>query len=341
VCDLALRQLGEALRREADMPRITEVVACLMEGWADQRVPDLPPRASRIGDDHSPFEYSLAFEPAGVDLRLLLEAQGTPPSAAGNLQAALELNHRLAQRFGADLTRFDQIADLFLEQSTAEPFSLWHAIGVGPDNLVEFKLYLNPQTRGRAMASLLIEQTLSRLGFSAAALACVKRAMPRRGVDELGYFSLDMSNAAEARVKVYISHPRVTADELDTLFEACPAHQRGDVIRFCEAMSRRSGSFDSKALMSCLSFVAGSDVPSSMTLHFPIAHYVDNDQVTCDRFSALLKENGLDHEAYQRGFRAVARRPLEQRPGIQSYASFRRQGESLRFTAYLSPELFS
>ena len=82
VCDLALRQLGEALRREADMPKIGEVVACLMEGWADQRVPESPPRPSRIGDDHSPFEYSLAFEPAGVDLRLLLEAQGTPPSAA-------------------------------------------------------------------------------------------------------------------------------------------------------------------------------------------------------------------------------------------------------------------
>lgn len=341
VCQHALRALSEALRREAEIPRIAEIVECLTEGWADQRVPGLPPRASRIGDDHSPFEYSLAFEPAGVDLRLLLEAQDTPPSAAGNLQAALELNHRLAQRFGADLTRFDAVADLFLEETTAEPFSLWHAIGVGHDNQVEFKLYLNPQARGRAMAFPLMHHTLSRLGFSDAALACVNRAMPRRGVDELGYFSLDMSSAPEARVKVYISHPCVTADELDTLFEVCPNHQRGDVIRFCQAMSGRSGPFESKPLMSCLSFVGGEDIPSSVTLHLPIAHYVENDQVTCDRFSALLQDSGLDDEAYQRGLQAIARRPLSKGPGLQSYASFRRQDAALRLTAYFSSELFS
>jgi DMATS type aromatic prenyltransferase len=341
VCQYALRGLTEALGRQAEIPRIAEIVTCLMEGWAEQRVPDLPPRASRIGDDHSPFEYSLAFEPAGVDLRLLLEAQGTPPSAVGNLQAALELNHRLSKRFGADLTRFDAVADLFLEETTGEPFSLWHAIGVGPDQQVEFKLYLNPQTRGKALAFPLIHQTLSRLGFSDAALACVNRAMPRRRIDELGYFSLDMSDAPEARVKVYISHPHVTADELDTLFEVCPNHRRGDVIRFCEAMTERAGTFDSKPLMSCLSFVGGEDVPSSVTLHLPIAHYIENDQVTCDRFSALLKDNGLDHEAYQRGLQAIARRPLSRGPGLQSYASFRRQGEALRMTAYFSSELFS
>ena len=93
--------------------------------------------------------------------------------------------------------------------------------------------------------------------------------------------------------------------------------------------------------MSCLSFVAGSDVPSSVTLHLPIAHYVENDQVTCDRFSSLLRDNGLDHEAYQRGLQAIARRPLSKGPGLQSYASFRRHGDSLRLTAYFSPELFS
>jgi len=340
VCELGLGNLATALGRDADMPRIAEIVACLMEGWAGHEIPDVAPRASRIGDDHSPFEYSLAFEPAGVDLRLLIEAQGTPPSAAGNLQAALELNQRLAKRFQAALTRFDAVSELFLEESTGEPFALWHAMGIGPDNQVDFKLYLNPQTRGRALALPLIQHALSRLGFSDAALACVRRAMPR-GVDELGYFSLDMSDAAEARVKIYISHPRVTADEIDALFEVCPSHQRGDVIRFCQAMTGRSGVFEAKAPMSCLAFVAGSDVPRSMTLHLPIAHYVENDQVTGERFSALLQENGLDHEAYERGLLAIARRPLSQGPGLQSYASFRRQGESLRLTAYFSPELFN
>ena len=139
VCELGLRTLARALGREAELPRIAEMAAWLLEGWSDQLVPKAAPRASRIGDDHSPFEYSLAFDPDGVDLRLLLEAQGTPPSAAGNLHAALELNQRLVERYSADLSRFDAISELFLEESTAEPFSLWHALALGPHCEQEFK----------------------------------------------------------------------------------------------------------------------------------------------------------------------------------------------------------
>ena len=64
--------------------------------------------------------------------------------------------------------------------------------------------------------------------------------------------------------------------------------------------------------------------------------------VTMEQYYVIhLKENDLDHEAYQRGLQAVARRPLSKGPGLQSYASFRRHGEALRMTAYFSSELFS
>lgn len=312
----------------------------MMEGWDDLQVPDVPPRASRIGDDHSPFEYSLAFDPDGVDLRLLLEAQGTPPSAAGNLEAALALNRRLAERYGADLTRFEAISELFLEQSTAEPFALWHAIALAPDGELDFKLYLNPQARGRALSFPLVQEALLRLGFSEHTLECVKRAMPRRGVDKLGYLSLDMSKEASARVKVYVSHPRVTADELDNIFEVCPQHRKGDAIEFCHAMTGRGGTYANKPLMSCLSFVAGSDAPNAITLHLPIAHYAPNDEEVRDRFAAFLRKQCLDHAGYEAALMAISRRPLVRGPGIQSYASFRREGGSLRLTGYFSPELF-
>ncbi|HYJ10294.1 MAG TPA: tryptophan dimethylallyltransferase family protein [Polyangiaceae bacterium] len=339
-CEAGLRSVAKALGREADLPRLTEVAACMMDGWGALPVPDVPPRASRIGDDHSPFEYSLGFDPDGVDLRLLLEAQGTPPSAPANLEAALALNNRLVARYSADIARFDVISDLFLEQSTAEPFALWHAISLSPDGELDFKLYLNPQTRGRALAFPLVQAALLRLGFSTRAVECVERAMPREGIDELGYFSLDMSSEARARVKLYVSHPRITAYEVDSLFEVCPQHRKGDVIEFCRAMTGRSGSFASKPLMSCLSFVAGSDEPSAATLHLPIAHYVSNDDEVRDRFSAFLRKHGLDHAGYEAALLALSRRPLGQGPGVQSYASFRRQGSGLRLTGYFSPELF-
>lgn len=339
-CDDGLRAIAAAFGREADLPKISELAACLMEGWGHVEVADSPPRASLIGDDHSPFEYSLGFDPEGVHLRLLLEAQGTPPSAAANLEAALALNQRLAARYGADLTRFERISDLFLERSTAEPFALWHATSLAPSGELDFKLYLNPQTRGRALALPLVHTALTRLGFSQRALECVKRAMPRDGVDELGYFSLDMSRKAAARVKVYVSHPRITADEVDSIFELCPQHRKGDVIEFCHAMTGRGGAYANKPLMSCLSFVAGNDVPSAVTLHLPIAHYASSDDDVRLRFSALLRQHGLDHAGYEAALNSLARRPLTEGTGIQSYASFRREPGGLRLTGYFSPELF-
>jgi hypothetical protein len=77
-----------------------------------------------------------------------------------------------------------------------------------------------------------------------------------------------------------------------------------------------------------------------VTLHLPIAHYVEDDEQTFHRVRQFLKREGLDHLAYERAMASVARRPLVQGVGIQSYASFRREAGGLRFTAYLSPELF-
>lgn len=156
----------------------------------------------------------------------------------------------------------------------------------------------------------------------------------------IGYFSLDLSNKPSARVKVYVAHPAITAEEMDRVFTLCPSHRPGDVVNFCQSMVKTTGAFTSKPLTSCLSFVQGSEQPTAMTLHLPISHYVENDQVTSERVSAFLRKQGLDHEAYDRSLAAVATRPLAQASGIQSYASYRRERGGLRFTAYLSPELF-
>jgi hypothetical protein len=77
-----------------------------------------------------------------------------------------------------------------------------------------------------------------------------------------------------------------------------------------------------------------------MTLHLPVAHYVDNDQVTASRVARFLRENGLDHLRYRRAINVFASRGLDEGVGVQSYASYRREAVGLHFSAYLSPELF-
>lgn len=340
-CMQGMQTIAQALELPPLTDELEGIVDTLMQGWGDQVIPRSAPYASNIGDDHSPFEYSLAFDPEGPELRLLIEAQATPPSSVGNHAAALALNRRLQSKYAVDLRRFDAVQELFLGTTGEAVFSLWHAMSLEPGASPAFKLYLNPQSQGKARAFPIIEETLRRLGFAQAAVDCVRRVMPRSGLDELSYFSLDMSSKPQARVKVYVAHPVMSPQELDHVFRVCPSHRAGDVLAFCEAMAPGLRRFEAKPLMSCLSFVSGSELPSAVTLHLPIAHYVASDRITCDRVSAFLRAQGLDHRGYERSLTAVARRPLDEGVGVQSYASFRREAGALRFTAYLSPELFS
>jgi len=78
-----------------------------------------------------------------------------------------------------------------------------------------------------------------------------------------------------------------------------------------------------------------------MTLHLPIAHYVDSDEVTAGRVARFLRQHGLDDMSYRRAINVFAPRALDDGAGVQSYASYRREAEGLRFSAYLSPELFA
>ncbi|HEY8942762.1 MAG TPA: tryptophan dimethylallyltransferase family protein [Polyangiaceae bacterium] len=336
-----LEALARALGWNAEeLQRALDVQDRLFRPWSRQEIPRSAPYPSLIGDDHSPYEYSLAFNRSNVELRILLEAQADVPSARGNLEAAEALNTRLVEHFGVDLSRLNQVRHLFLDR-VSPPFSLWHAVCLNPGRSPEFKIYLNPAVRGASAAPALIDEALTRLGFGSATLDVLKR-FARRGteLDEIRYFSLDLSSDAHARVKVYFAHPGATALELDSAFEVAPTHRRGDVLEFCDVISRHHGPFDRKPVTSCLAFVAGQVEPTAVTLHLPIAHYAENDEIIRTRVTEYLAQQGLNRDPYARALQALANRPLATDVGTQSYASFRREKTGIRFTAYLSPELF-
>ncbi len=339
-CQQGLSALSQALLRPEETATYNELAAFLFEDWGDHEVPQLAPYPSNIGDDHSPFEYSLAFDPEGIELRLLFESQSQLPSPQTNQEAALALNQRAGRRYGLDFSRFERIQDLFLSDAPSAEFSLWHAVCLNPGRAPAFKIYLNPQMRGAQQAACVMEEALGRLGFGAQTIAAARRALKRTELDAFGYFSLDLASGPNARVKIYVSHPLIDPAELDELFELCPAHRPGDVIDFCAAMTGSHDTFTRKPLMSCMSFVSGSEVPKAMTLHLPIAHYVESDAVTAQRTEAFLGRAGLDAQAYRRSLQSIASRPLHETLGVQSYASYRREKGGLRFTAYLSPALF-
>ena len=335
-----LQALCRSLGQDDAYPDYLQLQQFLMEPWGQRPVPERAPYPSSIGDDHSPYEFSVAFDPHAAALRLLLETQSDRPGLVANQRAALALTQRLADRYGVNLRRFEQVSPLLCPQLPQGTFSLWHAVTFG--DKPEFKIYCNPQVQGVERAPRLIAEVLERLGFARAARLLIERAGwrgPRR--DELKYFSLDLSAEANARVKIYFCHHDILAEELERTFAIAPSHVAGDVVDYCRTMVGHTGPFSKKPLSSCFSFVAGSDEPLSVTLHLPMAHYAPGDAEIASRVAKFIATHQLAGTAYANLLAAFVARPLPHSVGAQSYASYRRDHGSMRLTVYLSPELFS
>ena len=337
-----LRALSHAIGQARVTAKYVDLQKLLLQPWSTRQVPSSTPYPSMIGDDHSPYEYSVAYGEKGAELRLLFEAQAEEPSLAANHAEALRVNERLRTRLGVSLSRFECVADLFTVPSSApsQGFSLWHAACLSPTGRPDFKIYLNPQLHGSEAAPELVDEVLCRLGLSEARASLAQLRFRGPELDELKYLSLDLSEAPRARLKIYTCHHQVTPSELERSLSVAPSHRPGDASKFCATMAPQVTSFRAKSISSCLAFVAGSSTPYTATLHLPIAHYAESDAVARRRIDAFMAENRMDQLVHKRVLRAIARRPLHESSGVQSYASYRREESGLRLTVYLSPELF-
>ncbi|NUP12607.1 MAG: hypothetical protein HOW73_41715 [Polyangiaceae bacterium] len=341
-----LPQLGAlcgALEFGPNQSDVYAIFRALLSGWGDRVVGQRPPFASDIGDDHSPFEFSVAFGGRMPELRILAEAQGDPPGLRTNQTEARDLTHELASWYDLSLERFERLSDLFLPTEPQGAFSLWHAVCCYPDAPTAVKIYFNPAVQGRARSPEIVREAMSRLGFRRA-WKTIEEIAGHRGFerDVLAFLSLDLNSGPSARLKIYFRHYDVGVDELERSFSAARNHRPGDIRDFCDAIARGRGPFRSKPVGSCFSFLEGDeDSPSRVTLHFPVASYVDNDGLVRERVTSWLPTLGLDPEPYRRVIRAFAHRTLESGAGMQSYVSFRREAAGPRVTVYLSPELYS
>jgi len=325
--------LGEAVHE------YLAVQSTLLSPWFDREVPALAAYPSRIGDDHSPYEYSVQFAKDSVELRLLLEAQATAPSLHANQLAAIALNRKLEQRYGVDLRRFNELQDLFCPEDPQGPFSLWHAACFDRVGRPDFKIYLNPRVHCATSGQQLITEAVTRLGMASATLPVIGRVAQLGGVPN--YFSLDLTARLGSRVKLYFSHEDATVQQLESIFALAPSNRAGDVSRFCREILPGIARFSRKPVCYCFSFVSGVDAPIAVTLHLPVAHYAESDAATMSRVSAFMHSEHLPVEAYRRSVMAMARRDLDNSIGLQSYCSFRREASGLKVTVYLSPELFA
>jgi DMATS type aromatic prenyltransferase len=329
-----LRALCGALGLDRDLSQgAVKLFTALTGSWGARSAQGPPLWASDITDDHSPFEFSIAFDDDRAELRFLLEVQGEKPSHDSNWAAGLAMNRWLAQEHDIDLLRLAAIEGLFAPTAACPRFSIWHAVSLHAEGSPAFKVYLNPQARGRATARATVEEGLRRLGFASS----IAHLPPAGAQVEERYFSLDLTARPEARVKVYTAHTDATSADVDLALTKARWWRPGAAAAFCEALAD-SPWFASNPVLTCLSFVEGQAMPTEGTVHFPVRAYAPNDEVIRQRLVGAIHPAGAAH--YQRALAAFARRPLARGIGMQTYASLRLDEGHAHATVYLAPEVY-
>jgi DMATS type aromatic prenyltransferase len=323
-------------------PRILDLFRRFTSPWTDVPVGKAPHWPSLVGDDHTPYEFSLGLGESS-ELRIMSEPLGAVPSFRSNNEAALALLESLVRDFDIDLGRFRKVQDLFLPSKSSGAFGVWAAVGFAAGRQPEFKVYFDPEAQGRKLAPKLIQEALARLGFPKA-WKIISQTLVRRGtdLDELKYISLDLSPSPKARVKIYARHEQCTVSDLESAASASPSYQQEDVTQFMKIVAPDVGSmFHGRAPLTCYAFTQGrGDGPLNATTHFPINGYAANDRDIAERVVQCLYSLKLPSDPYTRAMKAFANRPLERGIGLQAYVSFKRDHGKPRLTVYLPTEIY-
>jgi DMATS type aromatic prenyltransferase len=316
-----------------------ELFKRLTSPWGETPIEDEPRWRSDITDDHTPYEFSLAVERHRPELRILVEAQAAEPNVRAQWLSGLRLNEDLERSTDAHFGRFRDILDLFEIEDDAARFGIWHAVNIRAGQKPQFKLYLNPASKGPQRAAEIVGEALDRLGFRGA-LSSIPIRISSRTRDEIKYFSLDLSDGDEARVKVYLAHDRASAADIEAAVSVATNYIAGEPSEFCRAMSGHDGPYLNMALQSCYSFTTrGGNTPVAATTYFPVRAFAESDEIAKRRILSYMMVE--DRSLYERVLRAFARRGLDAGTGMQTYASYRRQNFCRRVTVYLSPEAYA
>lgn len=336
-----LQALCEAVGYDAsDTETVKRFFSFMSSPWGSRQIGSNPPWKSDITDDHTPFELSLALEDGRPEVRFLMESQSAhgPTTLRSTWEDGIALTERLSQEFGVRLERFNLVKDLFEPVDPRARFALWHAFFL-KNGRADIKVYFNPAAQGPERANAVVQEALERLGLHRVWRCLSEHTLRPDGQDQIIYFSLDLSAHRTARVKIYLAHKGITAEELESVMSLAPEYVPGEAWIFCQALKGHTGRVESsRSLLTCLSFTSNEDRPTSVTLHVPVRCHVRNDQETLERIRFLLDPQA--HTLLERAVRALAHRRLDTGVGLMQWASMRRQGSQLRTTIYLATEAY-
>ncbi|CAG7651883.1 tryptophan dimethylallyltransferase family protein [Actinacidiphila bryophytorum] len=341
--------VGGQLTRLCDVAALdradAETYAALLTGSlgpvADRSLLLPPPSRSFLSDDHTPVEYSLAFLPGSAPtLRVLFEPGCGSEDMAENGRAGLRAVRDMAERWRFDTDHLDRLEDLFFPASAEGPLALWCALELRPGGVPKVKIYLNPAANGRDRSAETVQEALARLGHRRAFAA-----LPE--ADDMLFVGLDLGDWKAPRVKIYLTHHGLTADEAGSIPAMTPAGGREQMAGFVRTAGGYTAEEDGelpfrRRTLTCHSFTeTATGLPSGYTVHVPVRAYVRHDGQARDRAAAVLRSHGMDSAALDRALAAVTPRRLDAGPGLIAYVSLVHQrGHPPRVTVYVSSEAY-
>lgn len=335
-----LARLCEVVGTDPGEP--VELLADLLGPAGSRPVAAPPPWPSNIADDHTPVEFSLAYDDGGPPaLRILAEALGSPPDVLSNQAAGYQFLQRQADRFGLSTSRLDRVRDLFTADDPRGEFAMWHSLVFRRDRRPEFKVYFNPELHGLQRAPGLVAEALDRLGLGPSYQALLEHGvrpgeLGRR--DRLTFFALDLHEHPYARVKLYLTHHHAQARDVARAAGVVDGVDAAELAQFCTTAGGGIGRFDGRPLVGSYTFTEGTAEPVGYSVYMPIRGYVRHDAEARRRVVALLARYGFDRTTFDRAVAAVTRRRLRAGVGLIAHVSLRLGQPRPGVTVYLSAE---
>ncbi|MDI6104184.1 tryptophan dimethylallyltransferase family protein [Actinoplanes sp. NEAU-A12] len=302
-----------------------------------------PAWPSGVADDHTPIEFSLAYnETEPPALRILAEVLAPAPGVAENMAATYAFLHRHADRYGLSTRRLDMVRDLFAGDRTTGDFGLWISLVFRAGRRPEFKVYFNPEVTGAERAPEIVAEALRRLGLGDAYARMLDHAvrpgeLGRR--DRLTFFALDLHDGPQARVKLYLSHHDAGPEDAARAAAAVDGVDPAEVAAFC-VDSGRAARFDGRPLVDSYTITEGVGRPVGYSIYVPIRDYVGDDRQAHHRMLPLLDRYGFDPAFLDRAIAAVTDRPLDDGVGLLAHVSLRLGPPRPGMTVYLSSEAY-
>jgi hypothetical protein len=310
----------------------------LIDGWGHQTVGPENQGCYFASNDGAPFEFSFAWSQRGAEIRFGCEAATDHASALRRQGAGADLTRRLGLDAGASIARYLAVENLFVTSVAPAPFSIGHVIAWQPGEKPTYKVYLNPGANGREAASATLLEAAERLGVAAAWRSAAALIARQEIPGEPTVFALDLAESKDARVKIYLTLPSFSAEEIEAIAQLSPSHRPGKTAEALETVYGGRRAAGGKSCKICLSFTSASDTLASMNFYLPLDPNIPSDAEALPAVSSLMRQEGIDPSGHERLVRALRPGGLE-RSRMQSWVSCQAAGPP-RVTVYVGPELY-